>query len=203
VELETAMAAKAWLEGELVNQIFAVEAKLLEDEIRVETTFAVPAEEEEEENEHVVQRDVLDQEDEHDVEPHVVDEEYSDDEDGEWTEQTTTNAGNGARKLTRAHYEDEGIEGKEPHEERVVKKEQETAMPPPTKRAKLKYSCVVPPCDKVYGDKSSLQRHVYSHHVVVSDPAARTACRLLWGEQFKGGRLPEVIRRYGEFPKGA
>jgi hypothetical protein len=37
---------------------------------------------------------------------------------------------------------------------------------------------------------------------VVSDLVVKLACRLLWAETFKGGRLGEVNRRYGEYPKG-
>jgi hypothetical protein len=70
---------------------------------------------------------------------------------------------------------------------------------PPTERAKFKFPCVVPSCDKGYKNKASLQRHVFERHGRVSDPVAKRACRLLWGETFKRGRLEEMNRRYGEY----
>jgi hypothetical protein len=97
--------------------------------------------------------------------------------------------GNGARKRSRPEYNENGREVEEPPS-------------PPTKRAKFEFPCVVPSCDRGYKNKAGLQRHVYNGHVEVSDPAARRACRLLWGETFKGGRLEEINRRYGGYPAG-
>jgi hypothetical protein len=138
-------------------------------------------------------------------------------EDGGW--------GKGARKRTRAEFEEdeedeedeeeyseeESEYEEEEHDEDDDDEEQEEeddfvepAMPPspPAKRAKFAHPCVVPSCDKGYANKASLQRHVFNDHARVSDPAVMRACRLLWGETFKGGRLGEVNGRYGEYPKG-
>jgi hypothetical protein len=81
--------------------------------------------------------------------------------------------------------------------------DEEEPPSPPTKRAKLKFPCVVPSCDKGYKSKASLQRHVYNDHVGVYDPVVRRACRLLWGETYKGGKLEEINQRFGEYPEGA
>jgi hypothetical protein len=43
------MAIEAWVEGQMVDQIFKLEAKILREEIRVETTWPVPYEGDEEE----------------------------------------------------------------------------------------------------------------------------------------------------------
>jgi hypothetical protein len=97
--------------------------------------------------------------------------------------------GKGGRKRSRANYKEDD-------------EEVEESPSPPTKRAKFEFPCVVPSCDRGYKNKAGLQRHVYNGHAVVSDPVARRACRLLWGETFRGGRMEEVNRRYGEYPNG-
>jgi hypothetical protein len=221
-ELQAAMAVKAMLEAEMVDQIFKLEAVLLREEIRVETTWPVrddpeednnkPVEEygEQEEEEYEDEEEFEDdedeeeeyseeeeeyegEEDEDDEEEEYEEEEDEDDEDLElWAEEEKAESGKGKRKRTRAHCD----------EEEEDMEEQAMAPSPPAKRAKFEYPCVVPTCDRGYQNKASLQRHVYKDHVGVSDPVARRACRLLWGETFKGGRQGEVNRRYGEYPKG-
>jgi hypothetical protein len=209
LELEAALAAKAWVEAEMVQRIFGVEVELLREEIRVETTFTVRADDQEEEEEEEWQEG-----EEQEEEPYHVEEEVAG-----W--------GKGARKRPREEYEQEEeyqyeqdeseyeqeeseYEGAEEEDEDTDQDEdedaygaameaQEIAPSPPTKRAKFAHPCVVPSCGKGYANKASLQRHVYNDHAVVSDLVVRRACRLLWGETFKGGRLGEVNRRYGEY----
>jgi hypothetical protein len=259
-ELQAAMAVFVSLEAEMVNRIFALEAKLLKEEIRVETTFTVRAEDDEdtdepEDKEKEQNAQYSDEEDdwmedgdqsedevqeeaeEEDEEEEEEEEEYSDDDDewmedadelegeedeeeedysddaDEWMEEITWQ-GQGAHKRTRAQYEEDDESEYERKEVQVgdedeheddgsVAEEQAMAPSPPTKRAKFAHPCVVPLCDKGYANKVSLQRHVFSGHTEVSDPVARRACRLLWGETFKGGRLGDINRRYGEYPQGA
>jgi hypothetical protein len=206
------MAVKAWLEAQMVTQIFKLEARILREEIRVETTWPVPAEDEVDEMENGVDEEM----------EYGVNENEDEDEDDEMGEEEMRVWSKGARKRTRDEYEeaeeeeelsdsysDEGSEyGGENEDdddtEEEDEEEVEEVMPPspPTKRAKFAHPCVVPSCDKGYANKASLQRHVFKDHDRVSDPVAKRACRLLWGETFKGGRMPEVNRRYGEYPKG-
>jgi hypothetical protein len=241
-DLETAKAVYAYLEADMVNQIFAAEAKLLREEIRVETTFTVLAdddepgdrpaddedayeedqrysdmedewmEDEEEEEEQYSESDDewMEDTDKEEEDDEDEEDEYVDEED-EWVEEVATR-GKSARKRTRDQYEeDEETEsgGDEDQDESdddgddTFVEEKAAAPSPPTKRAKFSHPCVVPLCGKGYANKASLQRHVFSGHVEVSDPVARRACRLLWGETFKGGRLGEVNRRYGDYPRGA
>jgi ABC-type Zn2+ transport system substrate-binding protein/surface adhesin len=118
-------------------------------------------------------------------------------------------SGNGARKRSRANYEEEEEEKEEEEEQQQQhgedddeeKEEVEHSPSPPAKRAKFEFPCVVPSCDRGYKSKASLQRHVFKSHDRVSDPVARKACRLLWGETFKG-RLATINQRYGRYPKG-
>jgi hypothetical protein len=239
-ELEAAMATKGWLEAQMVNKIFQLEAKILREELRVETTWPVPykADEEHDEEGHYEEEGDYhegDVQDEADYDWEQEDEEYSEndgEEDETWVEEVT-GGGMGARKRTRAEFEEEEEEEEKPQdysedeysedeseyegdddedeeddydeEEEEEEDLEEPAMPPspPTKRVKFAHPCVVPLCDKGYVNKASLQRHVFKDHVRVSDPVAKMACRLLWGETFKGDRLGEINRRYGEYPKGA
>jgi hypothetical protein len=219
-EMEAAMAIQGWLEAQMVNKIFKLEAKILCEELRVETTWPVPYkgdEEQHDEEEYYEQQEAYYEE--------------TDDEVAEAWEQEADGRGKGARKRSRSEFEegddepqeysedeysedeseyeqddeDDDEDDYEEEKEEEEDLEEEQAMPPspPTKRVKFAHPCVVPSCDKGYVNKASLQRHVFKDHDRVSDPVAQRACRLLWGETFKGGRLPEVNRRYGEYPKDA
>jgi hypothetical protein len=232
-DLQTAKAVYAYLEAEMVHRIFSVEAKLLREEIRVETTFTVradddepddkPADDDDEEDQrysHMEDEWMADEEEEEEQYSETDDEwmedtdnEEEDDEDegDEWVEEVAAR-GKSARKRTRDQYEedeetesgrDEDQDECDDDDDDTFVEEKAAAPSPLTKRAKFAHPCVVPLCDKGYANKASLQRHVFSGHVEVSDPVARRACRLLWGETFKGGRLGEVNRRYGDYPRGA
>jgi hypothetical protein len=41
-EVQAAMAVKAWLEAQMIHQIFKLEVRMLREEIRFETTWPVP-----------------------------------------------------------------------------------------------------------------------------------------------------------------
>jgi hypothetical protein len=102
------------------------------------------------------------------------------------------------RARDRSEEDEEEQHGEDDDEEEEAV---EQSPSPPAKRAKFEFPCVVPSCDRGYKSKASLQRHVFKSHDRVSDPVARKACRLLWGETFKG-RLATINRRYGRYPKG-
>jgi hypothetical protein len=175
-ELEAAMYAKNCLELELANHKFRAEARLLRHEIKEDIEydeFEGYQEDYQEDHEANFSRALM-------LAQRV--EAWMDEveEASPW--------GNGARKRSRADVKGDENEEKE-----------EGPPSPPTKRAKFEFPCVVPSCDKGYKNKACLQRHVYNGHVRVSDPVARRACRLLWGETFKGGRLEEINRRYGGY----
>jgi hypothetical protein len=207
-ELQAAIATMTWLEAMMVHRIFKLEAIILREEIRVETTWPVRADDEEddqpEEEEEYWEEQYWEQAEEEysegqdDYEFNEGDDEeqddYESDERDDEEVEKLAGWGRGKRKRTRAQCEED--------EDEDVEEEQTMAPSPPTKRAKFEYPCVVPSCDRGYQNKASLQRHVYNDHVVVSDPVVKSACRLLWGETFKGDRLGEVNRRYGEYPKG-
>jgi hypothetical protein len=177
------MTVMAWLEAEMVHRLFKREIELLREEIRIAATWPVPANDD-------YENFIYEQGGETWIRAKA--------QRGEEHRGGVVAGDRGGQKRTRDNYEeDEGTA--------EFKEEEIQVMPPfpPAKRAKFEYPCVVPSCDKGYKNKASLQRHVFHDHDRVSDLVARRACRLLWGETFKGGRLGEVNMRFGEYPKGA
>jgi hypothetical protein len=169
----SAKAQVAQLEGRIANHKFRAEALILRTEIKQEPSW---------------------------IGPYYTNEDYEYDYQqaryrygnlgqkvAAWVDAAEVAMGSGKQGSKRGRLEME-------EDEEAV----EQLPSPPTKRAKFKFPCVVRSCDKGYKNKANLQRHVFERHDRVSDPVAKRACRLLWGETFKRGRLEEINRRYGE-----